>query len=115
MSDSWIRQSDCFIFCYDISNSNSLSEIEEFIKKAKQGKENEISVPFIPFVPSVLVACKSDLNRRIEINKAKEFGELNLFINDEPNEDFPYFVETSAKSNFQNNISILIGLIFFVY
>eukprot|EP01080_Neovahlkampfia_damariscottae_P004976 gene4976-8570_t len=96
--DSWIRQSDCFIFCYDISDRSALVEMEKIIKKAKQGKEHEMTVPSIPFVPSVLVACKSDLKRRIEVSDALEFGELNLFFDDEPAEEYPYFVETSAKS-----------------
>jgi GTPase SAR1 family protein len=95
--DSWFRQSDCFIFCYDISDKESLTEIGKIITKAKQAKENEISIPSIPFIPSVLVGCKLDLERKIDQETANAFAISSLFIDEEPDDEFKFFVETSAK------------------
>eukprot|EP01080_Neovahlkampfia_damariscottae_P008890 gene8890-840_t len=105
LMDSWIRSSDAFIFCYDISDEKSLHEIEKIIKLTKKHKETELEITGNPFVPSILVGCKCDADEEFKISKekGKAFAKEQLFIETDPDDTIPYFFETSAKKNINVN------------
>ena len=59
-----------------------------------------------PFVPSVLVGCKCDIDsdsKAISKDKGEAFAKKQLFIDTDPQDDVPYFFETSSKKNINVN------------
>jgi GTPase SAR1 family protein len=112
LMDSWIRNSDGknlffqlfqgFIFCYDVTSQLSLAEVQNIIKLTYKHKDSEPSVAGNPFIPSVLVGCKCDVKEELyQVSKkdAMKVGQQLLFVDTSPEEDVPYFFETSAKKN----------------
>jgi GTPase SAR1 family protein len=69
---------------------------------AYKHKDSEPSIEGNPFVPSVLVGCKCDVKEELyQVTKkdAMKVGQQLLFVDTSPEEDVPYFFETSAKKN----------------
>jgi GTPase SAR1 family protein len=42
LMNTWIRDSDCFLFCYDTTNYSSLMDLKEIISKAQSHYENDV-------------------------------------------------------------------------
>eukprot|EP01080_Neovahlkampfia_damariscottae_P001348 gene1348-11430_t len=104
LMDTWIKNSDGFIFCYDITNPSSIEELKEIMEKVQRHKGDELIVPNLPFVPSVIVGCKCDLkgksDRIIDIKSAFKITEDYLFTETTMSKnlkDVEFCLETSAK------------------
>eukprot|EP01080_Neovahlkampfia_damariscottae_P004031 gene4031-7320_t len=105
LMDTWIRDSDCYLFCYDTTQYSSLNDVKEIILKAQRHKECDVCVPGLPFIPSVLIGCKCDMvdKKKVKTEVGKEFADQYLFTEYEADEKIlqkdKYFLETSAKDN----------------
>ena len=40
--NTWIKDSDCFVFCYDMTNRSSIEDVLEIIQLAQRHKERDI-------------------------------------------------------------------------
>lgn len=80
---------DGMIAVYDITNENSLCEMETFITRAREISHLGESLPLI------LVGNKSDLEkkRQITTSKGEEFAEIH---------EIPKFLEISAKMSYKD-------------
>ena len=89
ISINYYRSSNGFIYVYDITDKDSLSNLEFWIKLTKENTDSNVI--------NFLVGNKSDLEKKREVSteEGKEFAKNHNLI----------FMETSAKTN--NNVQKL--------
>lgn len=68
ISDIYTKISNGFIFVFDVSQRNSLKDVERFFSAVKECRD-------IENVPKILVGNKIDLPRQISREEAEEYAE----------------------------------------
>eukprot|EP01080_Neovahlkampfia_damariscottae_P007890 gene7890-12358_t len=106
LMNNWIMESDCFVFCYDMTNKDSIKDVQQIMELTSRHKDSEIQAPGLPYVPSVFVGCKCDLIDKIDKTTTKMAQQVALkefFIFGKPDKQklltMPIFFETSAKED----------------
>ena len=86
LSVSYFRHADVVLFIFNLNESKSFSNIQEWINTYNKNNEKRALLRY-------LIGNKSDLEQKVEQNLIDEFAEKN---------DMPY-IATSAKNNSQIN------------